>query len=214
MTCITVGCAGWNLRKEFKEHFPSSGTHLRRYAARFNGVEINSSFYRPHRTLTYKRWADATPPDFLFSVKVPKQITHACRLVNAEAHIEQFAIEVSGLGGKLGALLVQLPPSLSFDNGIAENFFRALGSRLNAPIVCEPRHISWFEPDAESLMWELGIDRVAADPSISPEAGVPGGRMRTIYFRWHGSPRMYYSSYDERALADLSCRLLAAQEWR
>ena len=70
---IRVGCAGWSLRKEHFELFPATGSHLERYAARFNCVEINSSFYRSHRTATYSRWAEATPHDFRFAVKLPKQ---------------------------------------------------------------------------------------------------------------------------------------------
>src|ERR1700761_7871846 len=109
---LFVGCAGWNLRKELVESFPLDGTHLQRYAARLNCVEINSSFYRSHRKTTYERWAASTPADFRFSVKLPKHITHVCRLVDVERHIRQFVDETSGLGSKLGPILVQLPPSL------------------------------------------------------------------------------------------------------
>src|SRR5262245_14948488 len=116
MASIIVGCAGWNLRKEFAKNFPASGTHLERYATRFDGVEINSSFYRPHRTSSYRRWADATPPHFRFSVKIPKQITHVCRLINVDTYMDRFCEEVVGLGEKLGVLLAQLPPSLQFDH--------------------------------------------------------------------------------------------------
>jgi uncharacterized protein YecE (DUF72 family) len=70
---IFIGCAGWSLGREYWPQFPAEGTHLQRYAARFNGAEINSSFYRPHRRQTYERWADSVPEGFRFSVKVPKQ---------------------------------------------------------------------------------------------------------------------------------------------
>ena len=207
-----VGCAGWNLRKEFANDFPYSGTHLERYATRLNGVEINSSFYRSHRMTTYQRWADSTPSDFRFGVKMPKQITHVHRLIEVEPQIEQFRHETSGLGGKLGAVLVQLPPSLKFDVPVVESFFSTLKASLDAPIVCEPRHPSWFNSEAESLIEECGVERVAADPSIVPEARVPGGCKQNVYFRWHGSPRMYYSEYDERILVDLAGRLLITSE--
>jgi uncharacterized protein YecE (DUF72 family) len=209
---IFVGCAGWNLRKEFADDFPFSGTHLERYARRLNGVEINSSFYRSHRMATYQRWADSTPSDFRFSVKVPKQITHVSRLIDVEPQIEQLRAETSGLGGKMAAVLVQLPPSLRFDESVVEPFFNALKASLNTPIACEPRHPSWFESEAESLMQECGVERVAADPSIVPEASVPGGCKQNLYFRWHGSPRMYYSAYDDRVLVDLASRLQATNK--
>ncbi len=90
---LFIGCAGWNLRKEFSDEFSGNGTHLERYAQRFNAVEINSSFYRPHRISTYQRWADATPNNFRFTVKLPKQITHIEHLVNVESLIETFVLE-------------------------------------------------------------------------------------------------------------------------
>jgi uncharacterized protein YecE (DUF72 family) len=199
-----IGCAGWNLRKDLVDAFPFEGTHLQRYAARLNCVEINSSFYRPHRKKTYARWAESTPADFRFSVKIPKQITHVSRLVDVDREIQQFVDETSALGSKLGPMLVQLPPSLQFDGSIIEPFFKALREQVRTPIVCEPRHLSWFAPEAEGLMTEYSIGRVAADPSIVPVAAAPGACMQTCYFRWHGSPRMYYSPYDELALGQLA----------
>jgi uncharacterized protein YecE (DUF72 family) len=109
---IHIGCAGWSLPKEHLTLFPLTGSHLERYAARFNCVEINSSFYRSHRVATYQRWAAATPPNFRFAVKLPKQITHIKRLSGADEAITGFATEVAGLGMKLGPVLVQLPPNL------------------------------------------------------------------------------------------------------
>jgi len=77
---LFVGCAGWSLPREQWPAFAAEGTHLQRYASRFNAVEINSSFYRPHLPKTYARWAQSVPPGFRFSVKVPQRITHELRL--------------------------------------------------------------------------------------------------------------------------------------
>ena len=115
---IFIGCAGWNLRKEHAENFPALGTHLERYAGRLNSVEINSSFYRSHRTSTYQRWAASTPPGFRFAVKLPKEISHVARLVSVEPQVHQFLAETSGLGDKLGPILVQLPPSVMSSPGL------------------------------------------------------------------------------------------------
>ncbi len=206
---IFIGCAGWSLRKEFAAEFPGEGSHLERYAGRFNGVEINSSFYRLHRQSTYQRWAASTPPGFGFAVKVPKLITHTQRLVDVQPLVEQFASEIGGLGEKLSVVLVQLPPSLQFREAIAEPFFHNLQAVIPCPIVCEPRHRSWFEPAAEQLLVECGISRVAADPSVVPEAAEPGGDLRRCYVRWHGSPQIYYSSYEDSTLRTLAARLRA-----
>ena len=135
-----VGCAGWSIRADQADEFEQGSSHLARYASRFNAVEINSSFYRPHRQSTYTRWASTVPGDFRFSVKVPKHVTHECRLVNAEQALDKFASEVSGLGEKLGMLLVQLPPSLPCRLPQVRSFFRFLRRLVAAPIACEARH--------------------------------------------------------------------------
>ena len=77
---IRTGTAAWSIPKEHAAPFPVAGSHLERYGAVLNAVEINSSFYRPHRTTTYERWAASVPEDFRFAVKVPKAITHEHRL--------------------------------------------------------------------------------------------------------------------------------------
>jgi uncharacterized protein YecE (DUF72 family) len=207
---IYIGIAGWSVRKEHADLFAGQGTHLARYASRFGCVEINSSFYRPHRRTTYERWAAATPPEFRFAVKFPKQVTHVGRLRGAETQIKQFAAEVAGLEERLGAVLVQLPPSLAFESTIVDEFFLELRGSIACPIVCEPRHVSWFTAAAETLLQQHRIARVAADPRVVPAAAHPGGHGECIYFRWHGSPRMYYSGYDETALSKFADQAIAA----
>jgi uncharacterized protein YecE (DUF72 family) len=209
---IYIGCAGWTVRKEHAALFPAEGTHLARYASRFQCVEINSSFYRPHRRATYERWSAATPPGFRFAVKCPRQITHENRLHDSQPKIDQLADEVAGLGDKLGAVLVQLPPSLALEPAVADRFFHELRLRLACPIVCEPRHRSWFEQPADALLQSHRIARVAADPSIVPAAASPAGHGDCAYFRWHGSPRTYYSSYDDSALSRLAAAIVAVRQ--
>src|SRR5262249_44678038 len=123
---IRVRCAGWSLSAAVKDRFPGEGTHLERYARQLLAVEINSSFYRPHRRSTYERWAESVPRAFAFSVKVPRRITHELRLTKVESEFLTFLEQVSGLGEKLGCLLVQLPPSLRFDASSVESFLSSL----------------------------------------------------------------------------------------
>ena len=129
-----------------------------------------------------------------------------------EPQLDQFATEVIGLGAKLGAVLIQLPPSLTFDPVVAGAFFSVLRSLMDATIVCEPRHPTWFTPEAESLLIEHSIGRVAADPSVVPIAATPGGCKQNLYFRWHGSPRKYYSTYDNRTLIEFAHRVVGAAQ--
>jgi len=204
---LYIGCAGWGLNSAVAERFPGEGSHLERYARILPAVEINSSFYRPHKPETYARWRDGTPPGFRFSVKLPRAITHEGRLVAYREPLERFAGEVAHLGSKLGCLLVQLPPSMPFDAGAADAFLADLRARLDVPTVCEPRHAGWFGEEASALLARHGVVRVVADPPAVPHAPLPRPAP-TVYFRLHGSPHVYHSRYDDELLARVAgeCR--------
>lgn len=204
---VRVGCAGWSIPREHAARFPGGGTHLERYARVLDAVEIDSSFYRPHRRETYERWAASSPAGFRFAVKVPREITHTRRLGHVAAPLRRFLDEVRGLGAKLGPLLVQLPPSLAFDAGVAAAFFEQLRAMHEGAVACEPRHASWFADGAQELLGRHRIARVAADPPVVPEAAEPGGWRGLAYHRLHGSPRMYYSPYSQEYLEGLAARL-------
>lgn len=197
---ILIGTAGWAIPRHVAEQFPSDGSTLHRYAARFGCAEINTSFYRPHRPTTYERWAATTPADFRFAAKIPKEITHDRRLVDAAELIPPFLDSVAGLGAKLGPLLIQLPPSLAFSPEAAA-FLKAWRTLVSGPTVIEPRHASWFEDEVDRRLVDLQIARVAADPAVVPAAALPGGWRGLTYLRLHGSPQVYASSYGPDRLA-------------
>jgi uncharacterized protein YecE (DUF72 family) len=201
-----VGTAAWAIPAPYKDRFPEHGSQLEGYATRLNGVEINSSFYRSHRRKTYERWTGSVPDDFRFSVKVPRAITHTHRLKRCDELMDRFLEEVSGLGQKLDILLAQLPPSLAFDREAAEQFFSSL-ARARIDRACEPRHASWFTPEADKALETLGVIRVAADPPRAPGDGRPGGATRRAYWRLHGSPRIYYSGYTDERLNAVALQL-------
>lgn len=207
---VRIGCAGWSIGSGQAPLFGDGDSQLARYATRFDVVEVNSSFHRPHRPETYARWAATVPRHFRFSVKLPRTITHDARLQRTGDLLSRFADEVAGLGGKLGGLLVQLPPSLVFDARVGHAFFAMLRRRFDVPVACEPRHASWFEPRVDGLWERHDIARVAADPPRPPGSSAPGGQGRWRYWRWHGSPRVYYSAYGDAALRRLAREAAAA----
>ena len=204
---IVSGTAGWSLPRAEQPHFPPVGSHLERYSSRFAAVEINSSFHRSHKAAIWARWRDATPSGFRFSVKMPKAITHTARLNGAAELVAAFIQEVSVLEAKLACLLVQLPPSLGYDANVAESFFADLRARTSVATACGPRHESWFGPEADSLLREFKVSRVAADPARVPAAAEPGGSRALSYFRLHGSPKVYYSAYPDEFISRLAARL-------
>jgi len=212
---MRIGTAGWTLSREAAPAFPGDGRHLERYARVLGCAEINSSFHRSHAHAVYARWAAQTPPGFRFSVKLPRTITHDARLRRARAPLQQFLSEVAGLGDRLAVLLVQLPPSFAFEPRPVRGFFTLLAEMFAGAVVCEPRHASWFTPQVDRTLASLRVSRVAADPARWPQASQPGGwlgpegdgRGAVLYHRWHGAPRMYWSSYEPQWLADRAAEL-------
>lgn len=200
-----IGCAGWSIVAAHRGLLGEGDNALARYATRFDIVEINSSFYRSHQAATYERWAAAVPASFRFAVKLPQTITHELGLRRAREPLEQFLEEVEGLGRKLGGLLIQMPPSFAWDGRTANAFFTLLRFRHDGPVACEPRHASWFDPARDEFWKRYRISRVAADPSKIPGGDRPGGDTGDWrYWRWHGSPRMYYSRYEDAQLEALA----------
>lgn len=232
MEPVSIGIAGWALPRHDIDLFPPAefGSNLARYAAVFDAVEINSSFYRPHKPATYARWAESVPARFRFAVKLPRTVTHEKRLQDIAPEIDRFVAEAGALGAKLGWVLVQAPPSLRFDPRAVQALFRRLRARLGAiashrpaegkqigaascgvSLACEARHGSWFDDEATALLREMEVIRVIADPP----AGEPGPFVAThasdAYVRLHGSPLIYRSNYEAARLAQVATWLRGQQ---
>lgn len=199
-----IGTAGWSVPTGKKKQ----ETHLHRYSRIFLCAEINSTFYRPHRASTWARWSQETPSFFRFSIKAPKAITHEVKLVDAAPLLEAFFEQIKPMGEKTGPILFQLPPSLSFDLSVAEPFFSLMRKFYQGEVALEPRHTTWFNTSVDKLLKERGIARVAADPAKgNPAAAEPGGDTGLSYYRLHGSPKTYYSNYEEYFLTELASKI-------
>ena len=207
---IRIGTAGWNIPRAHNTRFPAEGSGLQRYAARLDAAEINTSFYRPHAAAIYARWAAAVPAGFRFAVKVPKVISHERGLARSREPLDRFLGEVAGLGDRLGVLLLQLPPSHAFDGRRAGRFFDGLRARYAGGVACEPRHATWTAEAATRLLLKFRIARVAADPPRAAGLDAPGGWPGLTYYRWHGSPRPYFSAYSREQLDELAVKLRRA----
>lgn len=214
---VRVGCAGWAIPSPVKERFGDDGSALTRYAHALAAVEINTTFYRFHEPATFARWAASVPKDFRFSVKLGREITHVRKLAECDEPLGRFFAGVRELGKKLGPVLVQLPPSLGYDDTLVRGFFHKLRALHDGAVACEPRHPSWFGAAAGRALVEHRVARVAADPAPTSASAEPGGFDENVYYRLHGTPQMYYSSYPRHYLVGLGERLLgdsrAAPTW-
>ncbi|SFB50784.1 Uncharacterized conserved protein YecE, DUF72 family [Rhizobium sp. NFR07] len=205
-----VATAAWSIPKTVANRFATEGSSLTRYASVFGRVEVNSTFYRRHRTSTFARWAESVPDSFRFSLKFPKEITHTRLMKDIAQPLETFLSDISALGNKRGPLVCQLPPSLVFDLKVFDTAFHVIRSMDDGPIAIEPRHKSWRCNEALDLMESYSIDRAYADPVLvwQPEDFADAPR----YMRLHGKPRIYYSSYTERDIKSF-LSLLAPGGW-
>ena len=116
-----------------------------------------------------------------------------------------FLDETAGLGDRLRRAAGAAAAVAGVRARVARTFFGLLRESWDGPVACEPRHASWFEPAADRALARLRVTRVAADPARNDAAARPGGWLgpdgdgagALLYYRWHGSPRVYWSSYDD-----------------
>jgi len=205
-----IATAAWSIPKKMVDRFAEQGSGLMRYASVFDGVEINSTFYRRHKISTFARWADSIPDGFRFSVKLPKEITHTRAMKDIAKPFDTFLEDIAPLGEKRGPLLCQLPPSLTFNADTFKTAFKTIRDAGDGPVVIEVRHKSWASAEALDLLKSYAIDRVLADPA--PVWPPEDFDHPPKYVRLHGKPKIYYSSYTNVEIRSFS-DLLASDSW-
>jgi uncharacterized protein YecE (DUF72 family) len=183
---VHVGTSGWQYadwRGRFYPRGVPQRSWLEHYAGRFDTVEVNNAFYRLPSRSVFEAWAARTPADEVITVKASRFLSHIKRLREPEEPVARLMDRVAGLGDKLGAVLLQLPPQLAVE---AERLDRTLacfppGTR----VAVELRHASWWVPEVEQLLRSRGAALVWADRDSAPV----GPLWRTTdwgYLRLHG----------------------------
>jgi uncharacterized protein YecE (DUF72 family) len=159
MAQIWIGTSGYVYRHWREGVFYPAGLRARDelawYATRFRTVELNNPFYRVPSADTLDRWRDATPDDFVFAVKVNRQISHARRLRDVAMPLHAFVALMRRLGPKLGPLLVQLPPDLAIDLPRLVDFLELLDQDLRWTL--EVRHPSWQTAAVYEALARYGV---------------------------------------------------------
>lgn len=129
----------------------ASKNYLRYYSQVFDYVEIDSSFYHTPTPLMTSRWSKITPEDFRFTAKVPKSITHDKRLgQGSDDDLYYFLRAMAPMADKLGCVLLQLPPSMTMEEGLKKLQNLPFDNRFRYAV--EARHGSWFDDEVYSFL--------------------------------------------------------------
>ncbi|MFQ5972073.1 MAG: DUF72 domain-containing protein [Alphaproteobacteria bacterium] len=203
---VRIGTSGWHYKPWIGPFYPEGtrpNAFLAYYATRFSTAEVNSTFYGLPRTATVTQWRESTPPDFLFSCKASRYITHIRRLREPAEGLGRFFGAVEALEDKLGPVLFQLPPRWLRNRDRLAAFLEALpgGHRY----AFEFRDESWLEDEVFDLLDARGAacchyDFDRRQPAVRSAADF-------VYIRLHGPLGAYRGSYDDRALAGWARRI-------
>jgi uncharacterized protein YecE (DUF72 family) len=163
---IRIGSCAWSFedwRDTFYPHALPESHWLEFYADYFPAVEVDSTFHATPAETTVRRWAETTPANFRFACKLPRQITHICRLRDCAAELNAFLRAIEPLGPKLQVILIQLPPSLTPADGkpALRKFLVQLPREFRFAI--EFRHAGWHRPQFIRLIEKYRICWVWAD---------------------------------------------------
>ncbi|MBR9989040.1 MAG: DUF72 domain-containing protein [Gemmatimonadetes bacterium] len=190
-----IGTQGWNYDTWSGRFYPpgtKSIDRLELYSRLFNTVEIDSTFYAMPPAGRFRSWYERTPPDFVFTAKLPREITHDARLVGVDDLLIEFCNRASELREKLGPLLVQLPPDMGVgERPAVDAFVRSLPRELDFAI--EFRDVDWFDTETFDLLHDLDVAlAVSVGPWMTTDVALDVARRapgRFQYMRWLGSPR-------------------------
>jgi uncharacterized protein YecE (DUF72 family) len=194
---VFVGCSGWQYRHWRGDFYPATlplRLWFAHYAARFDTVEINNTFYRLPEGAVFRAWRERAPAGFTFAVKASRFLTHMKKLTDPEAPLERFFTRARELGPTLGPILYQLPPRWTVDVERLEGFLRALPRRRRH--VLEFREPSWYRDDVFRLLEQFGVALCLHDMHGSASGQLDVGPF--VYVRFHGTERYSGSYSDER----------------
>lgn len=197
---LYIGTSGWSYKHWSEVFYPlelKPEKYLEYYLTKFTSVELNSSFYNLPRKSTIAGWMSRTPGTFRFCPKMSRFITHQLQLTDTEEALQIFFDVFEGLKEKLGPVLIQLPPGLSYDKSLICNFMdRTEKSYSQYLKAIEIRNRSWINESFFNLLTEYGIGFVISDSG----GQFPYHEAVTadfVYLRLHGREQLYASDYSE-----------------
>ncbi|MCI0557981.1 MAG: DUF72 domain-containing protein [Nitrososphaera sp.] len=191
------GTSGWSYQEWVGAFYPNNRiAKLPFYSRIFDTVEVDSSFYRAPSKSMISGWAKATGPEFKFSLKLPKTITHNKRLAGVEKETIDFFSLVEPLArlGKLGCVLIQLPPSFTFkEKDRLESFFELLPRHVH--VAAEFRHESWDRRETWELLKRYNVANTITDSPIKFLSKLIVTATTHAFVRWHGHGKSVWYNY-------------------
>ena len=196
-----LGTSGWSYPGWKGKFYPlelPSKDWLSFYAEHFSTVEINMTFYRFPKPETLKGWLERTPPRFTFTLKANRQITHHKKLQNVRSEVRYFYILADSLAERLGCILFQLPPSITFDLDLLKGFLDTLAPQYRN--VIEFRHESWYDEKVYDILRAAGVSFCTVSSAQVPRTAVVTSSV--AYFRFHGLTGGYRYNYSNEELGE------------
>jgi len=198
-----IGCSGYSYQRWRNKFYPKelpSKRWFEFYCEHFNTVELNVTFYRFPKLSSLQSWYARSPDDFMFTVKAPRFITHFRRFKDVGDSIAKFYDVVSaGLKGKLGTILFQLHPQMKYSTENLERILNALNTGYNN--VLEFRHESWWREETIDTLKRAGVSFCGISYPSLPDDVMKSTSV--LYYRFHGKPKLYKSSYRTPKLEDV-----------
>jgi uncharacterized protein YecE (DUF72 family) len=207
-----IGCSGFYYRDWRRKFYPEKLPQrlwLQYYAEHFDTVEVNATFYQFPRIEFLRALHDKSPAKFVFTIKAPRLITHYKRFNECKRLLADFynAIE-KGIGNKLGCVLFQMPPSFHFEEQRLQIIIDSLyPGYLN---VVEFRHKSWWKEDVYNALGDKRICFCSMSHPTLPHEVIANTSF--VYYRFHGSVRLYRSLYKTNSLRRIADEISALKK--
>lgn len=207
MARIYIGCSGFDYKEWKNVFYPEKLPHSKwfeHYCSHYNSLELNVTFYKFPTEKSLTKWFDNSPGDFKFSVKAPRLITHYKKFNECESLLHDFYGSIrAGLRNKLGCVLFQLPPQVTYTPQTLDRLLSAVDYSFQNAF--EFRHESWWNEDV--------FARFKKHPLIF--CGVSFPRLPSevidtslnLYYRFHGVPVLYKSVYSENFIEHVYCQI-------
>lgn len=203
MAQFLIGTSGWNYADWRGVFYPKDlqqNKWLEYYSSIFKAIEINATFYRFFKESTYENWRDQVPKNFHFVLKAHRTITHNHRLKNCENLITRFSDLAEIFEKKLGLILLQLVPNMTYDIEVLKSALLAFPEPEK--IAIEFRNQVWFTSEVKKLLTEIGSVFCCADsPAIQLKNWVTSD---IAYIRLHGRKKWYDYNYTKKELEEIA----------